>query len=551
MLTHLSIINYAIIEQLELSFSNGFTVVTGETGAGKSILLGALSMILGQRADTGVLKDKDKKCIVEGQFELAQEDFLEFFSRNDLDFESTTILRRELNNKGKSRAFINDTPVTLNLIKELVSRLIDIHSQHQTLQIKNNAFQTNVLDAFAGNSILFSDYQRIYQNYKKELQKLNELQNLASNSSADNDYLQFQVKEIEELGLKSNEKEELEKELAIINNAEEIKNVLNISDNILSNSEISATQLVKEAEQHLLKISGCSTGFKELYERFRSINIELDDITNEIANYNDSFSFNPEDLNYLNERLGKIYALEQKHRVNSTEEILERLSEFKQQLKEVDSYDEKVLEQQQKVNYLKDQVYKLAGELSVLRNKFKKQLEENVTAVIAELGMSDAEFVIQLSKIEEPNELGVDGIEFLFSANKGIAPQQLSKVASGGELSRLMLTFKSILVKTKKLPTIIFDEIDTGVSGDIAEKMAEMMDEIAVQSQVISITHLPQVAAKGNEHFKVYKHNKNDKTLTSVSKLKEEERVEELAKMLSGRDLTAEARENAKVLLRS
>jgi DNA repair protein RecN (Recombination protein N) len=549
MLNHLSITNYAIIESLELDLNNGFTVITGETGAGKSILLGALSLILGQRAETSVLNDKEKKCIVEGTFELKEADYFSFFEDNDLDFDSQTIIRREINVNGKSRAFINDTPVGLAVVKKLASTLLDIHSQHETLNLKDNQFQIKVIDAYAGLEEEVADYRTQFNQYLTNKRKLKELVESSSKATSDFDYLSFQANEIAELNLKVNEKEQIEEELSQINNSEEIKNALTSGLEIISESESNVTQQLKSLANLFYGISEYSDEYKAIYERLNSVVIELDDLTSELNNVNDNFSFDPQNLAFLTDRIGKIYAIEQKHNLNSTEEIQELLNKLQDQLNGFNSLEEKILEQEDLVLKQKQKVISLAKGISNKRSAVLHKFENETIANLGHLGMEKAAFEVGIALLDEPNEKGIDRLEFLFSANQGFEVKPIDKVASGGELSRLMLIVKMFLTRGKKLSTIIFDEIDTGVSGDIADKMAEIMAQIAENTQVIAITHLPQVAAKGTEHFRISKESKNSKTITMVDKIDGENRVKELAKMLSGKNLTPEALKNAEVLL--
>lgn len=547
MLKHLSITNYAIIESLELELSDGFTVITGETGAGKSILLGALALILGQRADTSVLNKKEKKCVVEGTFEVEEQRYKSFFESNDLDFDTTVIIRREINASGKSRAFINDTPVSLSILKEFTIQLIDIHSQHETLLLKSSEFQIKVLDAYGNIDV--SEYKKEYVKLKAFQKELASLQTTASKAREDFDYLSFQVKEIEELGLKPNEKEEIEENLKLINNAEEIKTVLEQSSTVLSNSDQNIIQLLKEVDTDLKRIENFSPEYKLIAERFKSLFIELEDLSIDINRANDGFEFDSENLFYLNERINKIYTIEQKHNLNSTKEILNFYDKLTLKLGDVSSYDDKIEQQKKLVDKQKRLVMQIASSISEQRKKAISPMEKSTINNLEELGMPDSKFKIELTQLEEPNEKGVDAIEFLFSANKGFKPKQLGKIASGGELSRLMLIIKMFLSQNHKIATILFDEIDTGVSGDIADKMAEIMKKISLDTQVVAITHLPQVAAKGGDHFKISKERNGGITKTTVSLLEKKSRVEELAKMLSGKSISTAAIENAKVLL--
>ncbi len=549
MLKHLSIINYAIIESLEINLSEGFSVITGETGAGKSIILGALSLVLGNRSDTSVLNSKDKKCIVEGEFLLEKDRYLPFFKTHDLDFETLSIIRREISTSGKSRAFINDTPVSLSILKELTTNLIDIHSQHETLQLKQNDFQINVLDSYSKINSEVLEYKKEYNLYKQYEHNLKNVLDSSSKAKEDFNYLSFQAQEIEALDLKLNEKEDIEQSLKVLNNSEEIKAVLELSSSILSNSDVNVISSLKELENDFNKISNLSEEYSLLYERLHSSMLELEDLSIEINRLNDDFEFDAENLSYLTERLGKIYNIEQKHRLNSTQQILDLLAELKSKITDVSTYDERINEQKLLVDKQKKKLEKLAKNISEKRKDSLRSIEKEVVLNLKDLGMPDASFKVEITKLLELNVNGIDKIEFLFSANKGFKPKEIGKVASGGELSRLMLVVKKFLSQGNEISTIIFDEIDTGVSGDIADKIADLMKQISNDTQILSITHLPQVAAKGDCHLKILKKTIKDKTSTSINILNNTERVEELAKMLSGKNLTDAAINNAKVLL--
>ena len=456
MLKHLSITNYAIIDQLDIQLEKGFTVITGETGAGKSILLGALSLILGQRADKTVLNDKSKKCIVEGEFEFDLNRFKSFFDKNELDYETPNIIRREINSKGKSRAFINDTPVNLNVLKELTSGLIDIHSQHETLNIQNNNFQLSVIDAFINSEKLLKEYAVKYAEYIKLKVELKELIELSTQSKLDVDYISFQVNEIEALKLKLNEKEQIESELALLNNAEEIKSVLENSEYVLSIRDQNLVLELKQLANLFLKINNCSDVYNSIYERLNSLVIELEDLSEDITKENESLSFNTESTSYLNNRLSNIFSIEQKHNVSSTSEILELLEKLKEQLNESSSYDERIEELRVVLKRKEDILFKEAKVISKNREACFAELSQKISQDLSQLGMQNASFVIKKDVLTELTEYGIDKIHFLFSANKGVAPVDLKKAASGGELSRLMLVIKSILAKDK-LSSIIFE----------------------------------------------------------------------------------------------
>lgn len=549
MLKHLSITNYAIIESLEIDLSDNFTVITGETGAGKSILLGALSLILGNRADTTVLNNKDKKCIVEGEFLINENEYQSFFNKHDLDFDRQTIIRREISVSGKSRAFVNDTPVSLTILKELTSNLVDIHSQHETLQIKNNLFQIKVLDSYCKINNEVKQYKQEYNLFKQLEKELEDLQQQSEQAQEDVDYISFQANEIEALNLKANEKEEIEEALKVANNAEGIKKTLSFSVNNIDTVEGSVLERLKAINTEFINITNLSKDYQLISERLKSLTIELEDLAITINNANDSFDFDTENIAYFNERLGSIYAIEQKHKVNSTQEILDLLDTLNAKLQSTSSYEAKIEEKKKLVDEQKEKVLALAKKISNTRQKESSKIQKDVVNYLSGLGMPEATFKVDISILDKPNYNGIDHVAFLFSANKGFEAKELSKVASGGELSRLMLIIKKFLSKGNNISTILFDEIDTGVSGDIADKMAELMMNIAKDVQVVAITHLPQVAAKGDVHLKISKQTSEDRTITTVSLLQHEERVEELAKMLSGQTITKAAFDNAKVLL--
>jgi DNA repair protein RecN (Recombination protein N) len=549
MLTHLYIANYAIIEELEVNFNNGFTVITGETGAGKSILLGALSLILGKRVDTSILNDASKKCVIEGCFSIKEAKYASFFNGNDLDFESETTIRREISSAGKSRAFINDTPVNLTLLKEFAELLFDIHSQHQTLQVKDVNFQINVVDSFLEIAKEVSDYKVDYKKLTTLKKQLEKLVNQENTAKSDIDYVEFQVNEIKALQLQENEQIQLEEQLEIINNAEEIKQVLHSSVDAFSNSDTNILSTLKSLQNSFNKISHCAEEYKNIAERLNTILIETSDIAREIELINDNSDFDVENTNYINQRLNTIYSLEQKHHLNDSDELLALLKDLEDQLTKINSFDEEIEKLKKEITLAEKGLMKKAEAISLKRVEAFPKLAKKIMTNLSELGMADASFEVKHNRCNEFNENGIDELTFLFSANKGFAPIELYKAASGGELSRLMLTIKSILSQTNEISTILFDEIDTGVSGDVADKMGSIMKEMSTTIQVIAITHLPQVAAKGDAHFKIYKTTDKAKTITSLKVLNQEERVAELAKMLSGKELTKAAIENARNLI--
>lgn len=549
MLLHLSITNYAIIEKLEIDFNNGFTVITGETGAGKSILLGALSLILGQRVDTSVLNDKEKKCLVEGIFKISKENFTSFFNENDLDFEEETTIRREISTSGKSRAFINDTPVNLNVIKELAEQLINIHSQHQNLLVKDGNYQMAIIDSFANIQSNVEDYKKKYLHYVSKRNELEKLKNNDWNSKTDLDFLKFQASEIEALKLQLGEQTTIEEQLKLLNSVEDIKMVLHQATNLLVDKEESILVNLKQIIQSFSKINDLLPEYKTLYERLNSVSIELNDIAREVNLLNDNTNFDKENADYLNNRLSSIYSLEKKHRLSHSDELLSFLNELNYKIAQINSADDVILDLEKEVVKLESELRIIAKQLTETRKKIIPNLCQKITTNLKELGMPEAIFNIQHQLNTELGMFGLDKIDFLFSANKGFNTVEIYKVASGGELSRLMLTLKSLLAKSKNLSTIIFDEIDTGVSGDIADKMGNMMKQMSEDIQILTITHLPQVAAKGQQHLKIYKTTNDNKTVTSLSILSPQEKVEEIAKMLSGKELTKAALENARNLI--
>ena len=549
MIKSLNIKNYALIDSIEIEFFSGFSIITGETGAGKSILMGALSLITGQRADTSVLKDNSKKCIVEGNFLLAANSFKKFFEDNELDYANETILRREISPAGKSRAFINDTPVTLNILKDLSLRLIDIHSQHQNLNLNQSEFQLKVVDSYAGNSDLLSRYQAKFTNYKKIKTELEKLKSEADQSKDDFDYLNFQFDELEKAKLLDGEQKELEDESKTLNNTEEIQRNLSIIDNLMSEENISILINLKEAHQAAIKTTPYFSKIAPIEERLNSTYIELKDIASEIELMLGDIEFNPARIEYVNSRLDLIYGLQQKHKVGTVAELLAIKDELDTKLQNIVSFDDRIISLSSKLKSTTDGLNSIANSLNKKRLEVFPKIEGYVSKQLGQLGMPDAKFKIEQESLNDYSINGKDKINFLFTANKNIAAQNISKVASGGEISRLMLSIKSLLLKSTGLPTIVFDEIDTGVSGDIADKMGTIMQSMSKNMQVLNITHLPQVAAKGDNHYLVYKSEKNQTSTSGIKKLSEEERLQELAKMLSGENITKEAIENAKVLL--
>lgn len=549
MLTHLSIENYILINQLEIDFQSGFTAITGETGAGKSILIGALSLILGKRADTDVLLDKDKKCIIEGLFAIDTYELEDFFEQHELDYEDQAMLRREISRQGKSRAFINDTPVNLPLMKELGERLVDIHSQHQTLTLSESGFQLAVVDNYAKNKALLSSYAKCFRTYKDTSEKLEELVAREAEIRAEEDYTSFRFEEIQSAELREDEQKELEEELKVLSNAEEIKarlfqaiQILNISDNNL---------LDHLAEVALLtgKISSYHQEIGELHQRIESSNIELKDISTGLERLEESIGFDQAQHEKVSSRLDLIYALLQKHKVKEIRELFLIRDELEKQLFMINSLDEEIIRLKKEFEVAHNDLVKLSDELKERREAIIPEIENEIGKILRQMGMDKAVMKVDLNGQQDFTPVGRDRIEFLFSANQGSPPAAVSRIASGGELSRLMLAIKSLITRKNLLPTIILDEIDMGVSGEIAGKVGNLLSGMAVHMQLIAITHLPQIAGKANKHFKVYKKYAEDRTVSGIVCLSNSERVEEIAAMLSNENVSSSAKETAKELL--
>jgi len=549
LLTNLSIQNYALINHLSIDFTEGLSIITGETGAGKSILLGALGLVLGNRADLSSLKETDKKCIIEALFSIENYNLQTFFEKNDIDYEDKTILRREILPSGKSRAFINDTPVTLAILNLLKTKLMDIHSQHQTMELSDVNFQFSVVDALAKNEKKIASYKRGVQKYntlQKDLKKLLSSQETAKQQYEYNLHL---FNELEEAQLKLEEQEELEGKLDKLNNVEDIK--LNLSEALQTviNEEVGAQSLLNSLENSLQRISSFSKEYENLYERASSIKIELDDIVSELENANESVDFNPNELDQINDRLQLIYNLQKKHQVDSVKELLVINEELSLKVGEVENATEIIDEKQAEINEVAVKLDEVALMITKAREKAIPKLKKQLEFLLSELGMPNSRFSIEVKATEKYLSNGKDELSFLFSANKGGSFGELKKVASGGELSRIMLSVKKILSENKKLPTIIFDEIDTGVSGEVSNKIAKIMQEMSQYMQVVTITHLPQIASKGTMHYKVYKDEVKGVTASNLKLLSQEERVIEIAEMLSGKDVSDSALIHAKELL--
>lgn len=549
MLQKLSIRNYALIDSVELNLDKGLNIITGETGAGKSIMLGALSLILGQRAETKYFFNQEKKCIIEGQFLLTDHNLQHLFEDNDIDFHEETILRREISTDGKSRAFINDTPVTLVVMKQVGEKLIDIHSQHATLEINDPGFQLSVVDTLADHQALLSEYRQGYKQYKKHQQHLSALQTAADEAKSRQDYEQFLFNELEAADLKTDEQTLLETELQTLNNAESIKRSLVNAYNLLSEEEASALPILKEVIVQLQAIERFNADYATLNERLRSALIELKDIAAETLNLEEGIVFNPARIEEINGRLDVIYTLQQKHKVNSVAELIGIRQQLSDNLNTLLSGDEEIDRLNKEITALKAALLEMADTLSADRSKSIISTENQVAAVLQQVGMPKARIKIEKTVLEELNKDGKDNIVLLFSANSGQPPAPVGKVASGGELSRLMLAIKSIMAKNTALPTLIFDEIDTGISGETALRVGDVIGDLEKNMQVICITHLPQIAAKGEAHYFVYKNEKGVRPTTGIRRLIPEERIQVIAEMLSGKDPGNPAIANAKELL--
>ena len=547
MLKSLRISNYALIDELSIDFHEGFNIITGETGAGKSIILGALGLILGQRADMAVLQDKERKCIVEGHFSIeGQEDF---FKENELDYEELSILRREITPQGKSRAFINDTPVNLNVLQKLAVYLIDIHSQHQNLELGNRSFQLNLVDLVAGNDSKLSDYQQIYQSWNNCREQLNTLKEKAENANAELDYIRFQFNQLEEAHLSESEQEELENEQQTLEHAEDIKLTFGRLSEVIYQDGIGIFPVLKEQIALLTRLSGVVNTAGQFKERLDSCLLELKDIADESATLSERTEHSPERLQLILERLDTIYALQQKFRVRTISELLEIKSQLKEKVVQAESFDSEISKLTEQLEELYNQVIGLGGEISGRRKGVAKKISESVVDVLHKLAMASVSLLVRFESLPMPGINGMDSVRFLFSANSQSEPQEISKIASGGEISRVMLALKTLITNNKLLPSIVFDEIDSGISGEVALKMGLILKEMSQKMQVINITHLPQIAAKGQHHFKVYKFTKDGRTYTSIRELSQNERVEELASMLGGDNITEATRSAACELL--
>lgn len=551
MLKQLYIKNFTLIDELNIQMHPGFSVITGETGAGKSIILGAIGLLLGNRADSKSIKAGRDRCVIEAHFDLSKYDMQQFFTDNDIDEDlSDTIIRRELTAAGKSRAFINDTPVSLTKMRELGEQLVDIHSQHQNLLLQKEDFQLNVVDIIAQDEKQRKNYEAAYNKYKQANQKLNALKAEIEKNRENEDFLRFQFKELDEAQLQNGEQEELEQEYEMLSHSEDIKTALYQADNHLSGDDGNIIERLKQTSEQLANIKDVYPEVTELLERIDSSYIELKDIAQEVNGLTDHVEFDPARLETINERLDKLNSLQQKFHVRDLGELIETYHQLKEQLSHIDHSDEDVEALEQEVTQLLEKAQKQAKELTAIRTKAAKKVEEEMKQRLIPLGIPNVRFSISLT--EKPlSHDGGDKVSFLFSANKSTPLQPVTQVASGGEIARVMLSLKAMISGAVKLPTIIFDEIDTGVSGKIAEKMAQIMVEMGNhERQVLSITHLPQIAAMGSHHYKVSKEETDNGTISRMTELSQQERVQEIAQMLSGSDVSEAALANAKELLR-
>lgn len=551
MLRSLYIQNYALIEKLDIGFDSGFSVITGETGAGKSIILGAIGLLLGQRADVKSIRKGASKCIIEARFDVSAYGMQPFFEANELEYEDECILRRELYASGKSRAFINDTPASLVQMKELGELLIDVHSQHQNLLLNKEGFQLNVLDLLAHDDAELAAYQKLYNNWRQARQDLEALVARAEQSRADEDYIRFQLEQLEEANLTDGEQEELEQEAEMLTHAEDIKAGLYRAGQALNADEGGVLEALKDCQNTMMGLRSVFAPAGELADRLDSVYIELKDISQEVADKEEEVEFNPARLDEVNARLNLIYSLQQKHRVDTVKALLSLQENYALQLSAITSSDEDIARLEAQVKELFSQVTAQAQVLTEARTRAAREVERQMAARLVPLGMPNVRFQVEMGVRKEPGVHGADTVNFLFSANKNGVLQNISSVASGGEIARVMLSVKAMIAGAVKLPTIVFDEIDTGVSGEIADRMADIMQEMGDNDrQVISITHLPQIAARGRAHYKVYKEDNEVETNSHIRRLTDDERVEELAHMLSGATLTEAALNNARALLK-
>ncbi|WHT38189.1 DNA repair protein RecN [Myroides sp. mNGS23_01] len=549
MLTSLSIKNFALIDHLEIEFFKGFSIITGETGAGKSIVLGALGLLQGKRADLGSLKNKDEKCVIEGQFKVDPYKLEELYSFLDMDYEPITIIRREILPSGKSRAFVNDSPVNLTDLQELSAVLLDIHSQHQTSELSEETYQIKVIDAIAKNEETLEEYQKQLKLYKASVSELKQLKEEEIELLKEQDYNAFLLEELEALQLTTIDQVELESEFEKLNNVEHVRESFALATQILTTDQMGVIQGLKELRQTLQKTATVSKDYEELYNRVVSAEIELADLASEIEREIDHVVSDPERLTVLHERLQVLYAMQKKHQVNSVEELLAIETGLNDKVFKVEEVQHKIVAVEKQIETLLGKLDQLADQLSQARKQAIPALSDQLVEILTLVGMPHATFQFDFKTVDQYLINGKDQMQLQFSANKGMDYGLLKKVASGGELSRIMLAIKAILARYSNLPTIIFDEIDTGVSGEVADKMGVIMKDMSTLMQVFAITHLPQIAAKGHQHYKVFKASEGESTTSKLIQLDQEHRVEEIAQMLSGKDITASALQHAKELL--
>ena len=545
MLRRLTVENYALIDKLDLELDAHLNIITGETGAGKSILLGALGLLLGNKNESGTIRDQERNCIIEGTFDIEGYGLEAFFEDNDLDYEPQTVIRRMISPSGKSRSFVNDMPVQLSVLRELGVRLIDIHSQHRNMILSDEAFRQSALDTLAGAGESVAEYKKIYSELRYAERELEQMTLQAESLRKDEEWLRYQVEEFEAAALKAGELAEAEEELAVLENADQIGEALAMVRNILDAEQIGVLEQLSAAENTIQRVKGNYPQGEEIASRLHSVVQELKDLGQTVADDGERIEANPERLQKLTERVNLIYSMCQKHRVQTLEELIvvgERLAE---QLSAITHSDENIERQREKIAALRAKAEKWADKIHTLREKVSKGMSKSIASTLTSLGMPEAQFIVEVVDVGELMPSGKDHIRFMFTANGRMAPQPVEKIASGGEISRVMLALKALLAEKSKLPTIIFDEIDTGVSGRIADAMGDIISRLSENMQVVAITHLPQVASKGESHFVVYKQDSR----TNISRLGEDDRITEIAKMLSGSEITAAALSQARILL--